>query len=95
MRYGMGVPFRVATATSNLMVGVTGAASVAAYAWRGHLSLPLVARLVGGVLGGAWGGSRLMPHVPVAHHKRLFAVVLLVVAAQMLWKGGQVLWPGR
>ncbi|MBF5042558.1 sulfite exporter TauE/SafE family protein [Aggregicoccus sp. 17bor-14] len=93
MAYGMRVPFKVAAATSNLMVGVTGAASVAAYAFRGHLQLGLVAPLVVGVLGGAWAGSRVMPRVPTRVLKRLFALVLLWVAAQMLWKGGHVLWP--
>jgi uncharacterized membrane protein YfcA len=93
MSYGMRVPFKVASATSNLMIGVTGAASVASYAWRGHVKLPLVAPLVVGVLAGAYVGSRLMPKVPTAVLKRLFAVVLLVVAVQMFWKGGEGLWP--
>lgn len=93
MSYGMRVPFKVASATSNLMIGVTGAASVASYAWRGHVKLSLVAPLVVGVLAGACVGSRLMPKVPTAVLKKLFAVVLLVVAAQMFWKGGEGLWP--
>ncbi|MBJ6762052.1 sulfite exporter TauE/SafE family protein [Corallococcus sp. H22C18031201] len=93
MAYGMRVPFKVASATSNLMIGVTGAASVAAYAWRGHLDLTLVSPLVVGVLGGAVVGSRLMPKVPTAVLKKLFAGVLLGVAGQMLWKGGAGLWP--
>lgn len=93
MAYGMRVPFKVASATSNLMIGVTGAASVAAYAWRGHLNLALVSPLVVGVLGGAYVGSRLMPRVPTAILKKLFALLLLLVAGQMLWKGGAGLWP--
>ena len=93
MAYGMRVPFKVAAATSNLMVGVTGAASVAAYAFRGHLRLGLVAPLVVGVLAGAAVGSRFMLRVPTHVLKRVFAGVLLWVAGQMLWKGGRVLWP--
>jgi uncharacterized membrane protein YfcA len=93
MSYGMRVPFKVACATSNLMIGVTAAASVAAYAWRGHVKLPLVSPLVVGVLAGAYLGSRLMPRVPTAVLKKVFALVLLVVAAQMFWKGGEGLWP--
>jgi uncharacterized membrane protein YfcA len=92
MNQAMGVPFKVASATSNMMIGVTGAASVAAYAWRGHLKLALVSPLVVGVLAGAWLGSRLMPRVPTQVLKKLFAGVLLLVAAQMLWKGGVGLW---
>lgn len=93
MSYGMRVPFKVASATSNMMVGVTGAASVAAYALHGHLKLALVSPLVVGVLFGAYIGGRLMPKMPTAVLKRLFAVVLLVVSSQMLWKGGAGLWP--
>ncbi|WP_224368294.1 sulfite exporter TauE/SafE family protein [Hyalangium versicolor] len=93
MSYGMRVPFKVASATSNLMIGVTGAASVASYAWRGHVKLALVSPLIVGVLGGAYLGSRLMPRVPTAVLKKLFAIVLLVVATQMFWKGGEGLWP--
>jgi hypothetical protein len=93
MSYGMRVPFKVACATSNLMIGVTGAASVAAYAWRGHVKLSLVSPLVVGVLAGAYLGSLLMPRVPTAVLKKVFAIVLLVVAAQMFSKGGEGLWP--
>jgi len=93
MSYGMRVPFKVASATSNLMIGVTGVASVASYAWRGHVKLSLVSPLVVGVLAGAYLGSQLMPRVPTAVLKKLFAIVLLVVAAQMFWKGGEGLWP--
>ena len=93
MTYGMRVPFKVASATSNLMIGVTGAASVAAYAWRGHVKLALVAPLVVGVLTGASMGSQLMPRVPTAVLRRLFAAVLLLVAGQMLWKGADGIWP--
>lgn len=93
MSYGMRVPFKVASATSNLTVGITGAASVATYAWGGQMQLGLVAPLVVGVLAGASTGSRLMPRVRTASLQWLLALVLVVVAGQMLWKGGMGLWP--
>jgi uncharacterized membrane protein YfcA len=93
MTFGMGVPFRVATATSNLMIGITAAASVASYAWHGHLDLALASKPVVGVLLGAALGSRLMLKTSTVHLRRLFALVLLAVASQMLWKGGRGLWP--
>jgi uncharacterized protein len=92
MSYGMKVPFKVATATSNLMVGVTGAASVAMYAWRGHLKLALVAPLVVGVLMGAQMGARMMIAAPTVLLKRLFGILLLAIALHMLLKGGHALW---
>lgn len=93
MTFGMRVPFKVASATSNLMIGITGAASVMGYAWRGDLHLALAAPLVVGVLAGAALGSKLMLKAKPTALKRLFALVLLVVAAQMLWRGGRGLWP--
>ncbi|HYX92375.1 MAG TPA: sulfite exporter TauE/SafE family protein [Myxococcaceae bacterium] len=92
MSYGMNVPFKVATATSNLMVGVTGAASVAMYAWHGHVKLALVAPLVVGVLVGAQIGARMMIAAPTVLLKRLFGMVLLAIALQMLLKEGHALW---
>ncbi|MBX5481906.1 MAG: sulfite exporter TauE/SafE family protein [Myxococcaceae bacterium] len=95
MAFGMRVPFKVATATSNLMVGVTGAASVAMYAWHGDVKLGLVAPLVVGVLLGAQLGSRLMVVAPTKLLKRLFGIILIAISVQMLWKGGQSLWPAH
>jgi uncharacterized membrane protein YfcA len=95
MALGMRVPFRIATASSNLMVGVTGAASVMGYAWRGSLDLSLVAPLVVGVLAGARLGAHWAVRAPVVVLKRAFSFVLVAVSAQMLWKGGQALWPNR
>ncbi len=93
MAYGMGVPFKVATATSNLTIGITGAASLSMYAWRGQLNLALTAPLVVGVLLGAQVGSRLMIVAPTGLLRRLFGVILISIALQMLMKGGQSFWP--
>ncbi len=92
MAFGMGVPFRVAAATSNMMVGITAAASVVAYAVRGQLHLSLAAPLVVGVMGGGLFGAARLLQVRTVVLRRLFAVVLLAVALQMLWKGGASLW---
>jgi uncharacterized membrane protein YfcA len=92
MNVGMKVPFKVASATSNLMIGVTAGASAVAYAWHGQLNLALVAPLIPGVLLGAVTGSRFMLRARVSFLRKLFAIVLLAIAAQMLWKGGHSLW---
>ncbi|MGA9519836.1 MAG: sulfite exporter TauE/SafE family protein [Myxococcaceae bacterium] len=91
----MKVPFKVATATSNLMIGVTGAASVAMYAWRGQVKLGLVAPLVVGVLLGARIGARLMVATPTRVLTRLFGILLLLIALQMLLEGGSAAWRNR
>lgn len=93
MAYVMRVPLKVAAATSNLMIGVTAAASVTAYASRGQLRLALAAPLVTGVLGGAILGSWLMVRTPNRVLRWLLAAVLAVISVRMLWTGGSSLWP--
>jgi uncharacterized membrane protein YfcA len=79
----MGVPLRVATATSNLMIGVTASASAIVYLLRGGID-PLVAGPTAvGVFVGASIGSRIAHRVDVRILRMLFVVVLLYTAFQM------------
>jgi uncharacterized membrane protein YfcA len=87
MNLAMGVPFKVASATSNFMIGVTAAASVFVYMARGLLDLAVAVPTVLGVLAGATIGARLMPHVPTRRLKQIFAGVLLVLGAEMMARG--------
>jgi uncharacterized membrane protein YfcA len=82
----MGVPLRVATATSNLMIGVTASASAIIYLLRGGID-PLVAGPTAvGVFVGASIGSRIAHRVDVRVLRMLFVVVLLYTAFQMLMR---------
>ncbi|MBM4407582.1 MAG: sulfite exporter TauE/SafE family protein [Chloroflexi bacterium] len=79
----MGVPLRVATATSNLMIGVTASAGAIVYLLRGGID-PLVAGPTAvGVFVGASIGSRIAHRVDVRVLRALFVVVLLYTAIQM------------
>jgi uncharacterized membrane protein YfcA len=83
MHLVMGVPLRVATATSNLMIGVTAAASAVIYLLRGGID-PLVAGPTAiGVFVGASIGSRTAGRIDVRLLRLLFVVVLLYTAVQM------------
>lgn len=83
MHLVMGVPLRVATATSNLMIGVTASASAVIYLLRGGID-PLVAGPTAlGVFVGATVGSRTASRVDLRALRFLFVVVLLYTAAQM------------
>lgn len=86
MSLGMRVPIRVATATSNFMLGVTASTSLFVYFARGDVHPRMCAPIAIGVVLGALVGARLMSRVPAVFLRRLVAVVLLVVGAQMLWK---------
>ena len=61
MNLAMGVPLRVATATSNLMIGITAAASAVIYLIRGEIDPYVAGPTAIGVFLGATLGSRLGP----------------------------------
>ena len=83
MHLAMGVPLRVATATSNLMMGVTASASAIIYLFRGGID-PLVAGPTAlGVFLGASIGSRTAGRVDARILRALFVLVLLYTAVEM------------
>ncbi len=83
MHLVMGVPLKVATATSNLMIGVTAAASAIVYLMRGGID-PLVAGPTAvGVFAGAMVGSRVAQRIDLRVLRLLFVAVLALTAIQM------------
>lgn len=85
------VPIKAAAATSNFMIGVTAAASAFLYFGRGEVHPTITTAVVLGILAGSVIGSYLNQFIGGLTVKRLFAVLLLGVAAQML---SRVLWAG-
>lgn len=79
----LGLPIKVSSATSNFMIGLTAAASALLYFDRGDVQPFLAGPVVLGVLLGAMLGARLLPWVPDVLIRRVFVVVLLIVAVQM------------
>jgi len=83
----MGVPMRVATATSNLMIGVTASAGGLIYLFRGGIDPYVAAPTAVGVFVGASLASRLSDRVDLRVLRLLFIAVLVVTAAQMALRG--------
>ena len=84
MHLGMGVPLRVSTATSNLMVGITAAASAVIYLIHGEVDPYVAGPTAIGVFLGASAGSRIAQRVDLRVLRFLFVAVLLYTAVQML-----------
>lgn len=84
MHLGMGVPLRVATATSNLMIGITAAASAVIYLLRDQIDPYVAGPTAIGVFLGATIGSRAAHRIDLRYLRILFVVVLLYTAVQML-----------
>ncbi|HUY20890.1 MAG TPA: sulfite exporter TauE/SafE family protein [Acidimicrobiales bacterium] len=87
MDLAMGLPIKVSTATSNFMIGVTAAASAGVYFARGDIDPLITAPVAVGVLVGALVGSRVLTGMDPRRLRLLFAVVVLVVAVDMVVKG--------
>ncbi|HEX9243103.1 MAG TPA: sulfite exporter TauE/SafE family protein [Anaeromyxobacter sp.] len=85
MTLAMGMPFKVAAATSNFMIGVTAAAGAYVYFARGELDPQLAAPLVVGVFAGSLLGSTLLPRLPARRLQGAFAVILVFLGGRMAW----------
>jgi uncharacterized membrane protein YfcA len=83
----MRIPFKVSTTTSNFMIGVTAAASAGVYLSRGYIDPALALPVVLGVLLGSVVGARALLFINTPILRRVFAVVILALAIQMIWKG--------
>jgi uncharacterized membrane protein YfcA len=83
----MGIPFKVSTATSSFMIGVTGVASAAIYLKRGYIHPVIALPVMMGVLCGSMVGARLLPRLPVKTLRRLFAGIVAIIALQMIYEG--------
>lgn len=83
MHLAMGIPLRVATATSNLMVGITAAAGAVIYLARGEIDPYVAGPTAIGVFLGASLGSRVAHRIDLRILRWLFVVVLLYTALQM------------
>jgi uncharacterized membrane protein YfcA len=84
MHVVMGVPLRVATATSNLMIGITASASAIIYLLRGGIDPYAAAPTAIGVFIGASIGSRIASRIDLRLLRGLFVAILLYTAWQML-----------
>jgi uncharacterized membrane protein YfcA len=84
MHLTMGVPLRVATATSNLMIGITAAASAVIYLIHGGIDPYVAGPTAIGVFLGASVGSRVSHRVDLRFLRLLFVIVLGYTALQML-----------
>jgi uncharacterized protein len=77
------VPMKAATATSNFMIGVTGAASAFIYFAHGHLN-PFVASTAAlGVLAGSMTGVRIGRKIHTKVLTWIFAVALMGISIQL------------
>jgi uncharacterized membrane protein YfcA len=83
----MCLPFKVSTTTSNFMIGVTAAAGAGVYLNRGYIDPGLSMPVMLGVLLGSALGARTLIHANPSMLRKVFSVIILVLAIEMIFNG--------
>lgn len=78
------LPIKVSSATSNLMIGVTGAASAGIYFLRGDIDATIAGPVALGSVFGAILGARLLMRFSNERSRTLLTVVLLLLSVVMI-----------
>jgi uncharacterized membrane protein YfcA len=86
MTLGMKVPMKVAAGTSNFMIGVTAISSLFVYFARGYVHPIIACPVAIGVVGGALYGTSVAQKISPKMIRKVFAVILILVALQMFLK---------
>ena len=83
----MGLPSKVSTTTSNLIIGVTALAGTSVYLAAGLIPPALAAPVILGVVAGAFLGTRLLVRLSNRSVRLFFLVILLALALEMMVRG--------
>lgn len=81
------LPAKVASTTSNLIVGMTALAGISVYFFSGLLNLTLMAPMAIGTTVGAIAGGRVLNRLNDRVLRLLFFLVVILLILQMLYKG--------
>jgi hypothetical protein len=87
MDQAMKIPFKVSTTTSNLMIGVTAAASAGVYLNRGYVDPGLAMPVTLGVLAGSLIGTKVLVKTRTRWLRLVFGAVIVLLGLEMLYKG--------
>ena len=87
MDQAMRLPFKVSTATSNFMIGVTAAASAGIYLNKGYIDPGLTMPVMLGVLMGSSLGARHLFEAETQKLRIVFSITIFLLALQMIYSG--------
>ncbi|BFH72773.1 sulfite exporter TauE/SafE family protein [Sulfurisphaera javensis] len=87
MDLGMNLPFKISTATSSFMIGVTAATSSGVYWALGIVNPIIVGVTIPGVFLGSNLGSRYLNKLMSRRLRQLFTLVLVILGIQLILRG--------
>lgn len=90
MDQAMQLPYKVSTATSNFMIGITAAVSAGVYWSLGYIEPVLVFPVMIGALVGAISGAKILKNMRTSLLRIIFGILIFGVALQMVYRG----WSG-
>jgi uncharacterized protein len=83
----MGLPPKVSTTTSNMIIGVTALAGASVYLAAGLIEPRLAAPVILGIAAGAFIGTRLLVRMTNQAVRMFFLFILLILAVEMTVRG--------
>lgn len=84
MDQALRLPYKVATTTSNFMIGITGAVSAGIYFTHGYIQSALVFPVMIGVIAGSFAGAKLLYRINNRKLRIIFSVAICGIGLQML-----------
>ncbi|MCC6030473.1 MAG: sulfite exporter TauE/SafE family protein [Desulfurococcales archaeon] len=88
----MGLPPKVATTTSNFIIGMTGLAAASVYISSGYVDPVLAASMTLGTAVGSIIGSKILPIIRGRTVRILSMIITVYLIIQMIYKGVSQLW---
>jgi hypothetical protein len=85
----LGLPPKVSTTTSNLIIGVTALAGTSVYLSAGLIDPKLAGPVILGVSAGALAGTKVLVRLSNLAVRRFFLVVLVVLGVEMLLRAAR------
>lgn len=89
MDQAMRLPYKVATTTSNFIIGITAATSAGIYFAHGYIDPGLTFPVMLGVFAGALTGARLLVKAKTKNLRIVFSVLIALMGIQMIYRGFQ------
>ena len=86
MDQALRLPYKISTATSNFMIGITAAASAGVYLFHDYIVPGLVFPVMIGVLIGSYSGSRVLRIVSTNFLRVFFSIIIVLAGIQMLYE---------
>jgi uncharacterized membrane protein YfcA len=79
------LPYKVATTTSNFMIGITAAVSAGIYFSHGFINPQICFPVMIGVIAGSFVGAAILSKIETHFLRILFSIVICLIGLQMLY----------